>query len=332
MKKDSELQEVPYKHYPKILLYMLKNYIKSINYKSKNNIDKKIIENMKEYNNLKKKYDYNATFLDSDDVLDYKTVDREIDNLKEFLNELIHWYELIYDNPTINGLFNNEELLLTESFFRLRDYIPLYIKNSNFINEPNYKKIYQEEFCSHFKIDEKGIIYDAKDLMGYWNDYGIIGSPGKYIEGKHIKDVKEILESNGYYLENIDGNLDKLYKKYNEKLKLRELVLTTALYIIIKRGDVRFGPRRGLLFAKEYGLNIDIPMTYGVEGTYYNDYKFINIYLNNGGNKDLKIFVDYFSSGIERCFLEYITIEEFINNQYSKEEDIKKLILKNTDN
>lgn len=331
MKKDPEVQDVPYRYYPKIYLYMLKNYIKSINYKSKNDLNKKINECIQEYKNVIRNDVYKFVSLTSANLVDYKNIDREIEDLKDFIKEMTAWYELKYDIPTINEIFSNEDIVLDESFFSSRNHSPLHLKNNNFINDPNYKKIYEETFCSHFKINEEGIIYDTKDLMGYCNIYGIIGSPGKYIEGKHIKDIKEILESKAYDINFINGNLGKLYERYNEKLKLRDLVLNAILYNIIKNGDVRFGPRRGLLFAKEYGLNIDIPMLYGVEGTYYNEYKFINIYLNNGGNKDLKIFVDYFYDGIGRCFLEYLTIEEFINNKYCNDNDIKKLILKNTD-
>ena len=38
--------------------------------------------------------------------------------------------------------------------------------------------------------------------------------------------------------------------------------LNCVMYRIIERGGNRIGPRRGFLFAKEFGRNIDIPMIF----------------------------------------------------------------------
>jgi len=329
MSKDKEIQDVPYKYYPKVYLFALKNYIKSFKYKSKFNLNKKINECLINYKNLIKNDIYRLLSITSKNLIDYNNIDNEVNNLIKFINDMTLWYEKKYNNGVINDIFDNEKVILDNNFFNMfSDKEDNYIENNNFIREPNYKKMYEQEHCSHFKINEKGYIYDSTGLMGYSNEYGIINNAGKYIEGIHIKDIKSVLEANGYSIENTHGNLAKLYQRYKYELNLRELVLNAVLYNIIKNGGTRFGPRRGLLFAKEYGLNIDIPVIYGVEGTYYNDYKFINIYLNNGGNKDLRIFVDYFGDGIERCFLEYTSIDEFLNNRYNNE--IKKLNLKNT--
>ena len=64
-------------------------------------------------------------------------------------------------------------------------------------------------------------------------------------------------------------------------------MLDAVMYRIIERGGNRMGPRRGFLFAKEFGRNIDIPMMYGV---------------------------DYSDPGLRSFIIEYIKL--FINNFY----------------
>ena len=113
-------------------------------------------------------------------------------------------------------------------------------------------------------------------------------------------------------------------KKYfmgNKEIKIKESILNLVMYNIIKNGGTRFGPRRGLLFALEFDLDIDVPMKYGIEGSYLEDKKFIKAYLDNGGDKDLKIFINFFSKGFDNFIFDYMSIDEIINLFYSN--DIK---------
>lgn len=90
------------------------------------------------------------------------------------------------------------------------------------------------------------------------------------------------------------------------------------MYSIMKSGNKYTGPRRALLFAKEFKLNLDIPMSYGVimddEDTLY----LIDEYLKNGGSEDLTCYVDSFIKDKKVMSLSDI-IEKFLNDEPSYE-------------
>lgn len=74
--------------------------------------------------------------------------------------------------------------------------------------------------------------------------------------------------------------------EYEESI--RDGLLDTIMYRIMESGGKFYGPRRAVLFAKEFERDISIPVRYG-------DASLINDYVMNGGSGDLMCYINYFN-------------------------------------
>jgi len=86
------------------------------------------------------------------------------------------------------------------------------------------------------------------------------------------------------------------------------------MYRIIERGGNRIGPRRAFMFAKEFNLDINIPMKYGVDHSDPGLYHFISEYIKSGGAKDLVCISNYFSREKKNKLIDTITINDIYHN------------------
>lgn len=84
------------------------------------------------------------------------------------------------------------------------------------------------------------------------------------VNGKAVKEVvallkeKEIISPTG-------NEIDKEIQIYEGKKERKSKMLDAIMYRIIERGDTySIGARRGLLFAKEFKLDLLIPITYEI--------------------------------------------------------------------
>lgn len=114
---------------------------------------------------------------------------------------------------------------------------------------------------------------------------------------------------------NPDLEETKDIRSTNKFSLLGEAILDCAMYRIIQRGGNRKGPRRALLFAKEFKRDIDIPMKYGVDcsDTYLKT--FIHKYLDFGGSRNLVCYDDYFFSTFKLGTPNYVTIKELLKRE-----------------
>lgn len=135
------------------------------------------------------------------------------------------------------------------------------------------------------------------------------------IKGKNIDEAIQILKEHGYELEKNDRSF---LEYYNSKKENSCKILEAVMYSLMKSGGRYAGPRRALLFAKDFHLNMDIPMSYGIimddEDTLY----LIDEYLKNGGSEDLTCYVESFRKAKKIMSLKDI-IEKFLNDEPSFE-------------
>lgn len=99
------------------------------------------------------------------------------------------------------------------------------------------------------------------------------------------------------------------------------------MYRIIERGAIRVGPRRAFLFAQDFNLNLDIPMSYAVDYTDPDFRKLMNLYFENGGSKDLVCCINYFLKSSDDEKISTTTLSELLYTSkdsslslYTKEE------------
>ena len=258
--------------------------------------------------------------------------------LRNFIDNMAVWYELKYPCPYI---YFSDDPDLTQSFENTKqkkniDWEENY-STDKFIETSRFTYFYfirLLEVIGHdagivIKLTRDGLI---KKSWGFWRFKPYIDDDyvNKNFNGKHVSTLVELFEKLAE--DNPDDKTDDkilnhyrdfLIKKYNYLCQFREGLLNSVMYRIIERDRA---PYRALLFAKEFNLNIDIPLKYTVNPDNCPAYELSNIiknYINLGGHKDLVCFTNYFSRKNKDEKLETMTIEELSNIANEKNKKLK---------
>lgn len=265
--------------------------------------------------------------------------------MKNFIEKMAVWYELRYPSYEINRLMpgsDQENSKIDDIMFKYNIYLnenlgidndakdlkwsKFYDFNTFFkslpseeaylLTEPTYPNhIYLGKSC-YLYLDSYGHVQRAKGLSEYTGQIIVEDD----VEGLHIKDAVKLLKMTSVNSDNVMNTIEYVDKR---KYQL-EKMLDAVMYRIIERGGNRIGPRRGLIFAKEFGRNIDIPMMYGIDTSDPGLENFINEYINAGGNENLVCYENYFNR-IYNSGLDTVSISDII---HPKKDDDEKILIK----
>lgn len=257
-------------------------------------------------------------------------VEEEIKSMQNFIEKVAVWYELRYpnfaisgktdglvndwvsnltmfeDNPYIKDLLGEDSIvndLDWSEFYNTKAFINnLCFKEREYFVRPSYEK-YILINGYHLELSKNGRVLSFAGLKQY-------GLKSKEVNGKDVKEVvtllkeKEIIPPTG-------NEIDKEIQIYEGKKERKEKMLDAIMYRIIERGDTySIGARRGLLFAKEFKLDLLIPITYEI--VLGND-RYIDVFLREA-NKDEEV----------REPLKFLV--PLFNPKYS-EKDIEKMLM-----
>ena len=272
--------------------------------------------------------------------------------LRDIIEKMAVWYELRYSNEDINRMMNTTKrvgLCSNDIMFKYNPYVTDLVGNDSditcfdwndfynynsflrslsweekwFIVENRYPDIIHlhknDRHCSaHFHLDSKGTIIMADDLETIRNKSNEVLC-GEDFVGKNIKDAYDLLKEYGCNLDYKE--IEAVIKNYDNKDYIKEEFLNCVMYRIIERGGNRIGPRRGILFAKEFNRNIDIPMKYGIDLADPDLRNFINDYLKNGGHIDLDCYLGYFYRSNDNGKFDIIKLNDVLKTfKYTDEE------------
>ena len=277
-----------------------------------------------------------------DNILDYQCSDEEkseeLKKLKKLISKFVAWYEIRYPDYELSCMI---PFPYSDDSFPMNEILK---EEKQVSDEFDWATFYDKKvFLKSLSIDEKMLISNKYIFNGArWlhfksqNDllYGIQVKLNKKmnvsylfnitlnsiehlsnIKGKNIDEAIQILKEHGYELEKNDRSF---LEYYNSKKENSCKILEAVMYSLMKSGGRYAGPRRALLFAKEFKLNLDIPMSYGIimddEDTLY----LIDEYLKNGGSEDLTCYVESFRKDKKIMSLKDI-IEKFLNDEPSFE-------------
>lgn len=272
--------------------------------------------------------------------------------LRNFIEKMAVWYELRYpdyeinrimhcagqegikvsdvmfnDNSYINDLFDEksdvrnidwDEFYNTHAFIKSLPWEERYrfqrarYKDLVYL-DPNYtlhSPMEVERKTAHLHLTPNGFVREAEGV----DCYSKFKVTNEELKGKHVKEVIKLLKEKGITLPN-DNELESEINNVEKFIKEKEGMLDAVMYRIIERGGNRMGPRRGFLFAKEFGRNIDIPMMYAIDRSDPGLRLFINEYIKAGGSKDLVCYIGYFSRTNKTKKLDKITIQDLILTQ-----------------
>ena len=221
----------------------------------------------------------------------------------------IDWDEFYNTHAFIKSLPWEERYRFQRAKYRDLVYIdPSYPSHGLGLNGLGLIKISRER--AHLHLTSNGFVELAEAVDSYSN-YKVTNEE---LKGMHVKDVVKLLKEREIILPS-NNELETSIDRVENFIREKEGLLDAVMYRIIERGGGRFGPRRGFLFAKEFGRNIDIPMMYGIDRTDPGLRLFINEYLKAGGSKDLMCYVGYFSRTNKMQKLDMISIQDLILKQ-----------------
>lgn len=260
-------------------------------------------------------------------------------DMRNFIEKMAVWYELRYPDYEINRLMpgSSQELIeINNIMFNDNSYINALLDKdaetreldwSEFYNsrafirslpwserymftDPKYRRLVYIRSLgtgAHFHLTPNGFIDEAEYIDIYSNSK----ITEEEIKGIHITEIIKLLKERDIELPE-NNELELAVEEVENWKKQREGMLDCVMYRIIERGGNRFGPRRALLFAKEFERNIDIPMMYGIDYSDPGLRRFINEYIKLGGSKDLVCYIDYFSRTNDRKRLNTVTIGKLL--------------------
>ena len=210
-------------------------------------------------------------------------VEEEVKSMMNFIEKVAVWYELRYPNFTI---FGNTEGLVNDwanlTMFEENPYINDLLGEDSVVNDLDWSEFYNtKSFINNLCFKERK--YFARPNYGKYiliNGYHLeLSKTGRVlsfdgldhyklkkneVNGKYVKEVvallkeKEIISPTG-------NEIDKEIQIYEGKKERKSKMLDAIMYRIIERGDTySIGARRGLLFAKEFKLDLLIPITYEI--------------------------------------------------------------------
>jgi len=238
--------------------------------------------------------------------------------VKKLIEKMAIWYELRYPDYEIDRIFNdgdsnNEKSIISKNIFIDNPYIkdnfndPNRIKQSE-IHDLKWEELYNKEvFINSLSDDEREVLtpkypsivfvykYPYTQRLNLSSD-GVILKDDSHLSnedltGKNIEEIPKIIKNLSK-----ENEIVKEIEIYARRKFIKEQMLNCVMYKIIENGSSIYGPRRALLFAKEFNINIDIPMMYGLEVSTDSTslVNFINKYLEFGGNTYLVCYTGYF--------------------------------------
>lgn len=328
----------------KKILLGIKKFVEEIANESKEYNDLIIEQENKRYDDFKtidqQLEDYFKWY--QDNILDYQCRDEEkneeLKKLKKLISKFVAWYEIRYpdyelscmvpfpysdDSFPMNEILKEEKQVSDEfdwaTFYDKKVFLKsLSIEEKMLISN---KYIFNGVRWLHFKSQNDllhGIQVKLSKKMNVSYLFNITLNSIEHlsnIKGKNIEEAIQILKEHGYELEKNDRSFLEYYNSTKENSCK---ILEAVMYSLMKSGGRYAGPRRALLFAQEFHLNMDIPMSYGVISEDDNTLYLIDEYLKKGGHEDLTCYVDYSRKNQKIMSLNEV-IEEFLNQGPSYE-------------
>ena len=246
--------------------------------------------------------------IDSFDCLDDKitfylewckknNVEHDVKDIKDIIDKVTVWYELRYpdaylDKDDIDCVMldcsGTDNVQSWGDFYNFdKFYYSLSRKEKSLLNFPIFVDIiYLNNGSSHIHFNEDGSISDASDVY-----LGNKGDASSLLNGKTIDEWPSIMKENGFVVDY--ARINGIINNYKKRVQVRECLFDSIMYNLIERGGKYYGPRRGVLFAREFERDVRVPVSYG-------DSSLALEYLVNDGDESLMCFSDYYDGNLER--------------------------------
>ena len=241
-----------------------------------------------------------------------KNVDKNVEGIKNIIDKVSSWYEMRYSNDSIDPKYNREENCYQNDWAEVMDFTNFFslltLGEQILLLKPRFPSIVDitSNGFQHFHVDGDGTITDASEV--FIDSRATTGE--NMFEGHNLREVESIVLNNNLKNFKLDG-IKSVIASFNKKDIIYNGLFDAINARIISRGGDYYGPKRGMLFAKEFNRPIELSIQYGVE---HQD--LVEDYLTNGGREDVICHLGYFSKeGIKSIPLsELYSIDKDKNN------------------
>ena len=242
--------------------------------------------------------------------------------MRHLIDRMSIWFEFRYLNDDVDNKLINPDNNFKEEYKKYLKSLSLdekWMLYDHSYSDIVYTNIKNRVTQPHFHLNSQGYIIIA-DYIELLNNSKIQFKEDDFV-GKHITEVYN-------YLQELKLDIDLREMKdtidnYKNFEYMKEEFLNCVMYNIIERGGNRIGPKRGLIFAREFKRDINIPMRYGVDTTDPKLKQFISEYFKLGGSKNLECVDGYFSRDCDNYEFKTVNMKEIIKITKYTEEDEK---------
>lgn len=245
-------------------------------------------------------------------------------SLRNFIDKMACWYEMRFPDSTLENSSSNEINSIMfdsslievnwEDFFNTKKFIhSLPTEERSFMARPKYPEIVwldREKGFAHLHLTAKGritlaegIYFIKKNLPKYEvTSDGIVrevkSSSSSYdaieanLTGKTIKEALDYMHTYDIPVP-LENGFQEAIDKYENQIVAKQKLLNAVSHRIMSRGEPQLAAIRALIFAQEFNTDINVPGKYGIYSYSPNRDKFIERFIEAGGDKDLLGYKNY---------------------------------------
>ena len=261
------------------------------------------LESIKSFDNLDDKVFYYLEWCKKNNV------EHDVKDIKDIIDKVTVWYELRYPDNYLdqddvdNVMFGTNTINNVQSWGEFYNFDKFYYslskKEKALLNVPIFvDMIYLNNGRSHIHFNDDGSISDASDVYLLVNGSYDASS---LLDGKTIDEWPLIMKEAGIKADY--HRINSIINNYKKRVNVREYLFDSIMFNIINRGGKYYGPRRGVLFAREFERDVRVPVSYGDSSLAFE-------YLANDGDDSLLCFTDYFDGNLEKK-----TIKDILSKQ-----------------
>ena len=211
--------------------------------------------------------------------------------------------EMFYKNEKINKILNNSNTkidLTFSDFYNKEAFInSLPSEESDMLREPSFQSIiyigsndsrvffsavkiprYIKSRDSHIHFNSDGTVDEIEGIYG-------ISKETLNFEGLKAEECEKTLRKMKLLSKN--NKLQEEIERYNNELNFRNGLLECVIYRIIERGGEKIGPKRAMMFAKEFNSNINIPIMYLKEFSTKEQENFLSDFVSSCSDNEFDI-------------------------------------------
>ena len=251
--------------------------------------------------------------------------DMDIVELQKFINVMATWYTLRYPSEVLES-DSKPSTKIDRLLTNQNEYLDFVLKGP--VNKRNMVLVRDDvdrDILLTMRVDDNlGVTCVIENNTNL---------DSEILLNKDLKKVVDILRENNIVLydEKTPFNIIEVIKEYEKQEYFKKGLLSTIMGEIISR-DLKYGPIRGMKFAKEFNLDLTEPLRYGISTDDDINRKLIKEYLEVSSNQDVECYLDYLKyqyMGVSVSKISQVNLRDVIRKYQEEDAFVEKEEVRN---